>query len=236
MRTGVDVEDLKICDVGDLNVTDNPTETIERIRLVLDEIISDGKVPVMLGGEHSISLGGVKAADGDVTVVDFDAHMDLRDGYNGEPLSHAAVMRRIAEHLKPERIVQIGTRAICKEELEFAKANHVSSITALQLSRTSMDNNLGLLAAMLRERRQVYLTVDMDVLDPAYAPAVGNPEPGGPSSNVLLSLLEEVCKSDVVAVDLTEVCPHYDTGGTAIQAAKVLFETLCLMEQRRSVR
>jgi len=233
MRTGVDVEDLKICDLGDLNVTDSPSETIERIRLVVGEIISDGKIPVMLGGEHSISLGGVKAIGKDATVVDFDAHMDLRDGYNGEPLSHAAVMRRIAEHIGPERIVQIGTRAVCKEELEFAKANHVSGITALQLHKNPMENSLGLLREMLRGRRQIYLTVDMDVLDPAYAPAVGNPEPEGLSSNVLLSLLEEVCKLNVIAVDLTEVSPHYDTGATAVQATKVLFEVLCLTEQRR---
>jgi len=233
MRAAMDVEDLRICDAGDVNVTDNPSETIERTQLVVHQVVSDGKIPVMLGGEHTISLGGVRATGVGTTVVDFDAHMDLRNEYNGEPLSHASVMRRISEYVGPDRIVQVGTRAVCKEELEFAKANRMLHISAVDFHRNAMRNNLGVLRKMLDERRELYVTVDMDVLDPAYAPAIGNPEADGLSPNVLLSLLQEVCKKNVIAIDLTEVTPHYDTGATAVLAAKVLFESLCYIESRR---
>ncbi len=232
MRAAIDVEDLRICDAGDINVTDNPSEMIERIRLVVHQIASDGKIPVILGGEHTVSLGGVRAFTG-IAVVSFDAHMDLRNEYNGDPLSHASVMRRIFEHVGPDRILQIGTRAVCKEELEFSKASRISSISAIDLQRTPIENNLDALRRMLDRRRDLYVTVDMDVLDPAYAPAVGNPEADGLSPSILLSLLQEVCKKKVIAIDLMEVSPHYDTGATAVQAAKVLFESLCYIETKR---
>jgi len=232
MRTGIDVEDLEICDAGDVNVTDDASETVERIRLVIHQIKSDGKIPVMLGGEHTVSLGAVRAVTG-IDVVGFDAHMDLRSEYNGNSLSHASVMRRISEHVGPDRIVQVGTRAVCKEELEFSKANRVSNIPAMDLHGNAVENSIHVLRKTLDGRRDLYVTVDMDVLDPAYAPAVGNPEGDGLCPNVLLSLLQEVCTRNVIAVDLTEVTPHYDTGVTAVQAAKILFESLCYIEARR---
>mgnify|MGYP001078564447 CR=1 FL=1 len=230
MRAAVDVEDLKICDAGDMNVTDDPAETIERIRLLVHQVVSDGKIPVILGGEHTVSLGGVRALVG-TDVVSFDAHMDLRDEYNGDRLSHASVMRRISEHVGLDRIVQIGTRAVCKEELEFSK--RISYISAIDLHRNTVERSLDVLRKILDGRQDLYVTVDMDVLDPAYAPAVGNPEPDGLSPSILLSLLQEVCKKNVMAIDLAEVTPHYDSGATAVQAAKVLFESLCYIETRR---
>jgi len=230
MRAAVDVEDLKICDAGDMNVTDDPAETIERIRLLVHQVVSDGKIPVILGGEHTVSLGGVRALVG-TDVVSFDAHMDLRNEYNGDPLSHASVMRRISEHVGLDRIVQIGTRAVCKEELEFSK--RISYISAIDLHRNTVERSLDVLRKILDGRQDLYVTVDMDVLDPAYAPAVGNPEPDGLSPSILLSLLQEVCKKNVMAIDLAEVTPHYDSGATAVQAAKVLFESLCYIETRR---
>lgn len=230
MRAAVDVEDLKICDAGDMNVTDDPAETIERIRLLVHQVAADGKIPVILGGEHTVSLGGVRALVG-TDVVSFDAHMDLRDEYNGDLLSHASVMRRISEHVGLDRIVQIGTRAVCKEELEFSK--RISYISAIDLHRNTVERSLDVLRKILDGRQDLYVTVDMDVLDPAYAPAVGNPEPDGLSPNILLSLLQEVCKKNVMAIDLAEVTPHYDSGATAVQAAKVLFESLCYIETRR---
>lgn len=230
MRAAVDVEDLKICDAGDMNVTDDPAETIERIRLLVHQVAADGKIPVILGGEHTVSLGGVRALVG-TDVVSFDAHMDLRHEYNGDLLSHASVMRRISEHVGLDRIVQIGTRAVCKEELEFSK--RISYISAIDLHRNTVERSLDVLRKILDGRQDLYVTVDMDVLDPAYAPAVGNPEPDGLSPNILLSLLQEVCKKNVMAIDLAEVTPHYDSGATAVQAAKVLFESLCYIETRR---
>ncbi len=236
MRTGVDVEDLRIFDAGDLNITGDPSEMIKRIQLVVGEVVSDGKMPVLLGGEHSISLGGVKGLGVGTTVVDFDAHMDLRNEYNDEPFSHASVMRRISECVGPDQIVQIGIRAVCKEELEFSRANLISTISALDIHREPIENSRGVLRKMLDRRQSIYLSIDMDALDPAYAPAVGNPEADGLSPHVLLSLVEEVCRHNVVAIDLTEVAPHYDSGATSVQAAKILFESLCYVERQRKQR
>lgn len=233
MRTAMDVEDLKICDLGDIVVADNPEVTMERIQEVIRQVVSDGKIPVMLGGEHTISLGGVKAVLGDITVVDFDAHMDLRNEYIGESLSHASVMRRISEHLGPDQIVQLGTRAVCREELKFAKANHMSSMSAIHIHQNAIEKGVSELRGILDKRKDIYVSVDMDVLDPAYAPAVGNPEADGISPHTLLSLLQEVCRKNVIAIDLTEVTPHYDTGATAVLAARLLFESLCCIEGRR---
>jgi len=232
MRTGVDVEDLRICDAGDLNVTDNPKETIERIRLVVGKVLADSKIPIMLGGEHTISLGGVRAAGVGTTVVDFDAHMDFRNEYNGEYLSHASVMKRISEDIGSDQIVQIGTRAVCKEEMEFARDKRISTISTLDLHRKPIDSNLATLRSVLDARRKLYVTLDIDVLDPAYAPAVSNPEADGLSPDILLSLLQEVCRHNVIAIDLTEMAPHYDTGATAVQAARLLFESLCYIESQ----
>ena len=232
MRTGVDIEDLRICDAGDLNVTDNPKETIERIRLVVGKVLADSKIPIMLGGEHTVSLGGVRAAGVGTTVVDFDAHMDFRNEYNGEYLSHASVMKRISEDIGSDQIVQIGTRAVCKEEMEFARDKRISTISTLDLHRKPIDSNLGTLRSVLDARRKLYVTLDMDVLDPAYAPAVSNPEADGLSPDILLSLLQEVCRYNVIAIDLTEMAPHYDTGATAVQAARLLFESLCYVESQ----
>ena len=233
IRSGMDVEDLGICDIGDMNVTDNPAETIERIRLIVGEIVSDGKTPVMLGGEHTITLGGVKALGTSTTVVGFDAHMDLRNEYNGEALSHAAVMRRITERIGPSHVLLIGTRAICKEELQFAEANSVTRISSLELQRKPVEKSLETLKKKLSGCQSIYLTIDADVIDPAYAPAVGNPEADGLTPSIIMTLLEEICTQNVVAIDLTEVSPHYDTGATAAQATKILFESLCYVERRK---
>jgi agmatinase len=236
MRTGIDIEDLRICDAGDVNVTESPLETMERIRSVIHQIASDGKIPVMLGGEHTVSFGAVRAFR-DIDVVSFDAHMDLRNEYNGDPLSHASVMRRISEHVGPERIVLVGTRAVCKEELEFSRTKQVAIVPSLDLHEDAVDDACSPVKKTLDGRQKLYVTLDMDVLDPAFAPAVGNPEPDGLTPKTLVSLLEEVCKRKVVAIDLTEVTPHYDTGATAVQAAKLLFESLCYVEARqRNVR
>ncbi|MEM2905517.1 MAG: agmatinase [Candidatus Bathyarchaeia archaeon] len=228
-RSGLDVEGLPICDCGDLTVQVDVDETLRRIERATQELHLGQKIPVLLGGEHTITLGAIRALSPSVGVVDFDAHMDLRDEYMGARLSHATVMRRVAESLGPSRLVQVGIRAACKEELQFAEQNGLTYLTARRL-QTEGATALAALRRVMEPWEEVYVSIDMDVLDPAYAPGVGNPEPEGLSTTVLLDILAEACDGRVKAIDLTEVAPHYDMGQTAVQAARILFEALCYVE------
>ena len=231
-RTGMDVEDLKIHDLGDLHVTGDAELTLGRLALVTHDLFEAEKVPVLIGGEHAITLGVMRSLE-DVAVVSFDAHLDLRNDYLGLTLSHTTFMRRIKETVKPSKILEIGTRAVCKEELEYAKKSGIDYLTAHQIRKDGIEKTAEALDDLLEGYEKIYLTIDMDVLDPAFAPAVQNPEPDGLDTPTLLDLLEAVCDSRVVGLDLVEVAPHYDRGLTAIQAAKTIFEVLCCLEKAR---
>jgi agmatinase len=230
-RTGVAIADLKIHDLGDLHVAGDVELTLGRLALVAQNLFEDKKVPVFMGGEHTITLGVMRSLDENVAVVSFDAHLDLRDDYLGLSVSHATFMRRIKEDAKPAKILEIGTRAVCKEELDYAKESGIDYLTAQQIRKDGAKNTAETIRDILGGYEKIYITIDMDVLDPAFVPAVQNPEPEGLDTTTLLDLLGAVCDRRVIGVDLVEVAPHYDRGLTAIQAAKILFEVLCYLEK-----
>lgn len=232
-RTSIDVEDLKIHDLGDLHVTGNVQETLRRLELVARDLLKMGKTPVVVGGEHTLTLGMMQAVNGNSALVSFDAHLDLRNQYMDLAVSHATFMRRIREQVNPKNILEIGTRAVCKEELDYAEKSGIQSITAKEIRENGTSETMGVVKDLLKDCEKTYVTVDMDVLDPAYAPAVQNPEPDGLSVPVFLDVLCGVCDERVIALDLVEVTPHYDQGVTAVQAAKTLFEALCHIEKAR---
>ena len=232
-RTGTSIADLKIHDLGDLHVAGDVELTLGRLALVAHDLFEDKKVPVFLGGEHTITLGVMRSLDEDVAVVNFDAHLDLRDDYLGLSVSHATFMRRINEDVKPAKILEIGTRAVGREELDYAKESGIDYLTAQQIREEGVKNMAEAIHEILGGYEKIYITIDMDVLDPAFAPAVQNPEPEGLDTTTLLNLLGAVCDSRVVGVDLVEVAPNYDRGLTAIQAAKILFEVLCCLQKAR---
>ncbi|MEM1551431.1 MAG: agmatinase [Candidatus Bathyarchaeia archaeon] len=236
IRSGVDVEELRIHDLGDLHVSTDTQQTLERLARVIKEILEAGKTPITIGGEHTVTLGvlkgfGNKASE--VAVLSFDAHLDLRDEFMGLKLSHATFMRRLNEQLKPAKILEVGVRAVCREELEYAKKAGIEFITTQRVKRGGVEQTLKLLKRELADVKSVYVSVDMDVLDPAYAPAVQNPEPDGLESHVLLDILGGVCDKRVIGFDAVEVAPNYDNGISAIQAAKVIFEALCNIEKAK---
>jgi len=232
-RAGIDIEDLKIHDLGDLHVTGNAPETLKRVEQVVKELLMTKKVPVLMGGEHTITLGAVRAIGKNVAVLDFDAHLDTRNEYMNLKVSHTTFMRRINEQVKPTRIVEVGTRAVCKEELDYANKAGINFITAQEIRKHSVEQTAKKIENLLKGAKKIYLTVDMDVLDPAFAPAVQNPEPDGLCAHTLYDLLHEVCDERIAAFDVVEVAPHYDNGVTAIQAAKTMFEILCNLEKSR---
>jgi len=230
-RTGVDVEELKIHDLGDLHVAADVELTLGRLALVAQDLFEDEKIPVFIGGEHTITLGVMKSLDPKVAVVSFDAHLDLRDNYLGLSVSHTTFLRRINEDVKPCKILEVGTRAVCREELDYAKEAGIDYITAHQIRKDGVNKTAEAIKSALSGCEKVYVTVDMDVLDPAYVPAVPNPEPEGLDTSTLLDLLEVVCDRRVVGFDVVEVAPHYDSGVTATQATKVMFEMLGFLEK-----
>ena len=234
-RTGLDVEKIKVHDLGNLDVSADVNETLKRLRLVAEELLKAGKIPVFIGGEHTITLGVVQALKDlrKLAVVSFDAHLDLRDEFLGLKVSHTTFMRRLNELVKPNRIVEVGTRAVCQQELEYAEKRGIRYISSLEICREGLERAKERLRDMLEDVEAVYLSIDLDVLDPAYAPAVQNPEPEGINPYILHELIEEVCKKSVVAFDVVECSPVYDNGVTAIQAAKTIFETLCFLEKSK---
>ena len=232
-RSEYDIENINLHDSGDLNVTSETQETLKRLEHVTKEILTARKTPVLIGGEHTITLGAASAMDKDFAIIDFDAHMDLRDEYMNLKTSHTTFMRRINEQAKPRKIVEIGTRAVCKEEMKYAKRASINFITTQQIREEGIDETVDTVNRLLGNIKKIYLTVDLDVLDPGFVPAVQNPEPDGLCSHMFYDLLSTVCDKRIVAFDVVEVSPPYDNGITSIQAAKTIFEILSAIEKSR---
>lgn len=235
-RTAVDVEDLRLHDLGDLHVSADTRKTLEMLELVVKDILEHGKIPVTIGGEHTITLGVVKGLGQKAlktAIVSFDAHLDLRDEFVGLKLSHTTFMRRINEETKPARIIEVGTRAVCKEELTYAKKAGIKFFTAQQIRKDGTEKVVKALKEEISRYENIYLSVDMDVLDPAFVPAAQNPEADGLEPSCLLDILTGVIDKRVIGFDVLEIAPNYDQGVSAIQAAKVIFEILCSLEKSR---
>jgi agmatinase len=233
-RTGIDVEDLRLHDSGDLHVSTDPKKTVEMLELVVEDIVTAGKKTVAIGGEHTITFGilkGLGAKARETALVSFDAHLDLRREFLGVKLSHATFMHCVNEEVKPAKIIEVGTRAVCKEELAYAEKSGIDFFTSQQIRREEPEQITKRLREKLAPYENIYLSVDMDVLDPAYAPAVQNPEPEGIETSTLIDILCELCDKRVVGLDILEIAPIYDQGISAVVAAKVIFEMLCALEK-----
>lgn len=235
-RTGIDIEDLRLHDLGDLHISTDTKRTLQTLELVTKDTLENGKTPVTIGGEHTITLGTTSALEDkaqETAVVSFDAHLDLRNEFQSLKLSHTTFMRRINEEVKPARIIEVGTRAVCKEELNYAEKADIQYITTQEIRKQGTQAAIKTLKTELSKQKHVYLSIDMDVLDPAYVPAAQNPEPDGLETHTLLDILGAICDKRVIAFDVLEVAPNYDQGISAIQSAKVIFEIICNIEKSR---
>ncbi|WXG42499.1 MAG: agmatinase [Promethearchaeati archaeon SRVP18_Atabeyarchaeia-1] len=232
LRTMEDIEHLKICDIGDLWVIHgNLQETNKNVERLTSEIIKSRKIPIMLGGEHSVTYGAVKALGKDTTVVQFDAHMDLRNDYLGEKWSHASVMRRISEEVGVPHIIEVGTRAPSKEEYVFAKENKLSFLTS-ETVNSNWREPAEKIKKLLQASPKIYLTIDIDCLDPSVAPGVGNPEPEGISLTALINIIQGIVSPRVKGFDVVEVSPPNDPSGiTSVAAAKLTFELISMLSK-----
>jgi agmatinase len=226
IRTGLDLDHVSICDLGDIRGGESYHEWIHSIETVVGQVSKDKKIPILIGGEHSITHGAIRALKPDL-VVSFDAHMDLRNHLFNEKLSHATFMRRALE-THNFKLNIVGCRALSREEINFTNENsdHISYIPAKMINQNDMISTVESIKDYIRESRSVYITVDMDVLDPVYAPAVGNPCPEGLDPTEVLDIINGIINSKLVGFDLNEVSPTFDTGLTSIHAAYIILETI----------
>lgn len=208
-------------DVGDLEFPlGNTKATLDMIKENVEQIYKDGKRVLGIGGEHLVTYPEIEAVyktyGDDLAIIHFDAHTDLREQYLGEKLSHSAVIRRITEFINPRNIKQIGIRSGMKEEWEFMKENNT-----LVREYSGLDS--------LRDKK-VFITVDLDVLDPSVMSGTGTPESGGMTFNELMGWFEYIKDFDIAGADVVELSPDYDTSGcsTAV-ATKVIRELLMIM-------
>lgn len=217
-----DILDARIFDGGDLELCfGNPESALSDIYDLTKKILSDEKLPLMIGGEHLVTLGAVRAAAEkypELNIIHFDAHADLRDDYLGQKLSHACVMRRCHEILGDGRIFQFGIRSGDREEFYWGK-NHVY---------TNKFNFDGLDEVVLSLKgKPVYFTLDLDVLDPSCFPGTGTPEAGGVSFNELMCAVKKLTALNVVGIDVNELSPMLDqSGASTALACKLLREIL----------
>jgi len=233
-RTGVSLNDLKIYDAGDLHINADIEENLKRLELVTREILGEGKRLVLIGGEHTLTLGSTKGIDRDFAILCFDAHLDLRNEYLGARVCHATVMRRIHEVERLRRILMVGTRAACREEVAYVEEQKISFISSREINSVGIEEISSRIDNLLGGEEALYLSLDVDVLDPAFAPAVQTPEPDGISTYQLLEIISRINLDNLVAFDIVEVAPKYDSGVTAAVAAKIILEVLSRVEICRS--
>lgn len=217
------LEDAGVADMGNLEFPfGNIDAVLKMIEDTVDQIVSDGKIPLMIGGEHLVSLGAVRAIHRkyrDLKVVHFDAHTDLRDDYLGEKFSHASVIRRVWDLLGDGCIYQLGIRSGDRAEFEWAESHVFQTLFDFGgLPNTIHD--IG--------DSPVYLTIDLDVMDPSVFPGTGTPEAGGVSFKELLDACMQVVKNtNIVGLDVVELAPCYDLSGcSSLVASKLIRELL----------
>lgn len=220
---GKDAEEVPIEDLGDLNPPNDLGEMVKAVEKVAREVLEEGNVPAAVGGEHTLTMGMGRALDKDVALIVFDAHLDMRDELYGRKLSHGTFLRRLLEERKFELALHIGGRAASKEEWDEA-GKRMKVVEGFMKS----NERVAKVKKAIKDFERFYISLDLDVLDPAYAPGVGNPEPGGFSSKELFEILYLLKGKRLVGFDVTELCPPFDSGITSSLAARV-FSILSLL-------
>lgn len=230
-RLGRSLEEFVYEDWGDMDLPPGSAErSLEMVERTTQEIVELGMRPMLIGGEHLLTLGVLKALSArqrDIVLVYIDAHADLRDEYGGERYSHATVLRRIAEEVTGvTSIFAVGARSFSREEWCVMAEVRVFRCEGRDLVESAKR------AAEAARNRPVYLSIDVDIVDPAFAPGVGCPEPGGPSSIELLEGLRAFKGLRIVGADVVEVSPPYDpSGATAVLASMLVREMLIMFSE-----
>jgi len=219
-----------ICDVGICTLEEiapllgRPDDMMQAVEEAVSKVLDDGKFPLILGGEHSITAGAVRAFSKkgeDFSVIQFDAHLDLRDSYEGAPYSHACVMRRI--HELGIDFVQLGIRSACREEYQFARSKRLAFYSPQEIRKSAAK-----LSGTLRSLKEhVYITFDVDALDASVMSSTGTPEPGGLSWEEAIGVLEMIADlKRIIGCDVVELCPNPASIACDFTAAKLAYKML----------
>ena len=224
-RYNFDIEKVQIYDMGNSKEFSDVNELINELPEYIKEIIRIGKFLITLGGEHSVTVPIVKTIhdlnpDRKLGVVYLDAHLDFRESYLDERYSHACAARRLSEIIDIDNIVEIGIRSYSKEESEIVDTSTLKIFTVDDVNKIGMQKVIGEALDYL-DTQNIYLTIDMDVFDPAYAPGVGNPEYFGLTPWQVRDCIEVLGKY-LIGADIVEVSPPFDNGNTAALAAQLI--------------
>jgi agmatinase len=227
IRTKTNLENIAIHDFGNLTVKDlQPQQMKINVTNFSEKLIETNKFGIALGGDHSITPGIIQSLPKDTIVISLDAHLDYRREYENNPMSHACVTRRIAEILPPEQIYVIGIRSAEQQEYQEAQQDGIHIYDNFILHNQDFSSDINQLHKKLKSK-SIYLTIDIDVIDPAYAPATSTPEPFGLTPFEILTILDHFTPN-LISMDLVEVCPGYDHGQTALLAAKIIREIIAI--------
>lgn len=222
-----EITDYQICDMGDLELPfGNTQRVLDMIYKNTKQIVNDSKVPFLIGGEHLVSYGSIKAVYEkypELNIIHFDAHTDLREHYMEEKFSHATVIRRAWDLVGDGKIYQFGIRSGEKTEFEWAKEHTYLN----KFNTKTLDKIVERL-----EGKPVYITIDLDILDPSVFPGTGTPEPGGIFFGEMMEAIKLISKLNVVGADVVELSPHYDNSGISTAAACKVIRELILAIQK----
>lgn len=224
-RYDVELEHITIEDLGNIKITANPSVMLDVVGKVTKEVIAKNKQTVVLGGEHLLTFGTFMSTPENTALVVFDAHYDLRDEYADMKLSHATFLRRIVEKRGAGNIVHVGARGFSAEEADYRNKMNLRSISTKELQN---GNGAKLLKDAISSFDNVYISIDLDVVDPAFAPGVGTPESLGITSHQLMDLVYTLEEKKIKCFDIVELSPPYDNGATASLAAKLMAEIICM--------
>ena len=232
MDHGHSLAEIPIADIGDTPSFGPSAEMVAGVSKMATDAIKRGRVPIVLGGEHSLAPAVVKAFPRDIAVLGIDAHLDFRDSYLDDKWSHACSARRCGDHVGVEHVVYMGVRSFSEEEREDMARLGLTFVSVYDVHKQ------GIAKAVKRaleavDREKVYLTIDIDGVDPAYAPGVGNPEPFGLAPLEVKELLA-ILAPHLIGMDLNEVSPAWDFGQTSLLAARLVREAIMTIAKARS--
>jgi len=229
-----DLADVDIHDAGNLEVANTIDDTLLGISKYADKFVNDGKIPIILGGEHSLSYPFVKACKKKHPGLGFvvlDAHMDMREEFRDEKNSHACISRHVIEELTG-KYVSIGIRSGAREEYDYVRENKIRMFTAEDVHSEGIEKVISEFRDYIKG--PVYLSIDMDAIDPAYAPALGTPEPYGITPRDVRAVISCLAPQ-IVGFDLVEIAPAYDSGGTALLGAKLVRDFIAANAKARQI-
>lgn len=221
-------------DFGNINVTyGNCKKTMKILEETINELVDVGIKPITIGGEHSLSIAPIKALTSkynieDMIIIHMDAHMDIIDEYQGEKCSHATIMKRIHD-LNPKEIIEIGIRSASLEEKEFVDTQDNIAIFTSKETKENFES-IEEKITKIDSNNPIYLSIDIDVLDPLYAPKVGNPIPNGISPEIIEKILEILANKNVIGFDLVEVATNQLGDPTSVIGSKIVYDFLSLID------